>query len=336
MKQKQTPALSCITAWKTAVLLVFCACIACGSAAKEKEQEKETALLFSFFRGNGESGLYLAWSKDGLRWTELTPPGASFLKPTVGGKLMRDPSLALGPDGTFHMVWTTSWGRPPAFGYASSRDLVNWSEQKAVEVMEDDPGTQNVWAPEIFYDAPKEQWIIYWASTVPVKFEETKHSGDNNHRIYCTTTQDFVSFTPTRLFYDGGFNVIDAVILPAKGKYYLIVKDETKNPVKKNLRIAEGRSAEGPFGPAGEPFTISWIEGPSPMKVGNDYIIYFDHYGSPQYYGALRSSDLKKWEDITKEISMPKGARHGTALRVPLRYIEELQNTNSTIQPKQR
>src|SRR5580704_3554638 len=67
-------------------------------------------LLFSFFRGNGENGLYLAWSANGLQWTELKPPGKSFLEPSVGGKIMRDPCLRLAPEGIFHMVWTTSWG----------------------------------------------------------------------------------------------------------------------------------------------------------------------------------------------------------------------------------
>jgi hypothetical protein len=81
-------------------------------------------LLFSFFRDNGQDGLYLATSPDGLKWAELKPPGKSFLQPQVGGKLMRDPCLALGPDGTFHMVWTTGWGQPPVIGLAHSTDLL--------------------------------------------------------------------------------------------------------------------------------------------------------------------------------------------------------------------
>ena len=72
---------------------------------------------------NKAAGLFLTTSKDGLKWTELKAPnGKSFLEPQVGGKLMRDPSLQRGPDGVFHLVWTTSWGRPPVFGNASSTD----------------------------------------------------------------------------------------------------------------------------------------------------------------------------------------------------------------------
>lgn len=45
------------------------------------------------------------------------------------------------------------------------------------------------------------------------RFRETENSNkgrEGNHRIYGTTTKDFHSFAPTRLLYDGGFNVIDA------------------------------------------------------------------------------------------------------------------------------
>ena len=60
--------------------------------------------LFSFFRNPGTNGMQLAWSRDGLKWRELSPPGKSFLPPTVGGGIMRDPCLRQGPDGVFHVV----------------------------------------------------------------------------------------------------------------------------------------------------------------------------------------------------------------------------------------
>lgn len=288
----------------------------------------KTVLLFSFFRGNGEDGLFLAFSKDGLKWEELKPRDKSFLKPEVGGKLMRDPCICTGPDGRFHLVWTTGWGEPPVVGYAWSTNLIDWSEQKAIPVMSYEPKTRNVWAPELFYDSRKGQFLIFWSSTIPGKFAETAGTGDNgyNHRIYYTTTKDFKEFAPTKLFYDGGFNVIDATMLQDNEKYYLIVKDETLKPVKKHIRIAVGDSPEGPFGKAGEPITVSWCEGPSAIKIGDEYFVYFDHYGRPQYYGAVKSKDLKNWQDISKEVVFPKGARHGTILRVPENVVKSLLN----------
>jgi len=290
--------------------------------------DTNSVFLFSFFREpNGQAGLFLATSTNGLNWTELKAPnGKSFLEPQVGGRLMRDPCLRQGPDGVFHLVWTTSWGRPPVFGYASSTDLTHWSEERAIPVMENDPTAKNVWAPELFYDAKKEQWLIFWATTIPGKFPETENAGDDNHRIYYVTTRDFTNSSPTKLLYDGGFNEIDATMLADGGRYYLILKDETKNPVKKNLRIAAGDSAEGPFGPASGPISTNWVEGPSAIKISGECYIYFDHYSGSKYYGAVKSTDMKTWQDISTELAFPKGIRHGTVLTVPESIVQQIQN----------
>jgi hypothetical protein len=59
--------------------------------------------LFSYFKGNGEDGLHLAYSEDGFRWQALQHD-SSFLKPTAGkDKLMRDPCIVQSADGIFHM-----------------------------------------------------------------------------------------------------------------------------------------------------------------------------------------------------------------------------------------
>src|SRR5262245_13547436 len=92
--------------------------------------------LFSSFRGNGD-GLHLAWSRDGFEWTALNHD-MPYLTPTIGGKLLRDPSIVQGPDGTFHMVWTTGWW-DRVIGYASSKDLLHWSEQREIPVMAQEP-----------------------------------------------------------------------------------------------------------------------------------------------------------------------------------------------------
>lgn len=286
--------------------------------------------LFSFFRDPDTTGLNLAWSSDGLKWHDLAPPqGNSFLAPTVGGKIMRDPCLRLGPDGVFRLVWTTSWTRPLAFGYASSRDLRHWSEPQAVPVFTNDPAAlqnaRNVWAPELFYDQAGKQWLIFWATTISGRFPATDQTGDSgfNHRIYYTTTQDFKSFAPTKLLYDGGFDVIDATMLAAEGKFYLIVKDETKTPVEKHLRIAVGETPEGPFGPAGPAISPDWVEGPSAIKMGGNYNIYFDLYEAHKY-GAITSTDMEHWRNITAQVQFPEGARHGTVIEVPGRVVAGL------------
>ena len=287
-----------------------------------------TCYLFSYFIGNGEDGLHLAWSRDGYRWEALNE-GRSFLAPKVGeSKLMRDPCLLRGPDGTFHLVWTTSWNGK-TIGYASSSDLVHWSEQQAIPVMADEPASLNCWAPEAFWDAAKQQFLIFWASTLTNKFLETagQAEGKYNHRLYCTTTRDFKTFAPSRLFYDPGFNVIDATLLPANGRFHLIFKDETFKPAKKHLRIAVADNPEGPFSPPGPPFTPAWVEGPTALRLGEKYIVYFDCYRD-KHYGAVQSGDLVHWEDITDRLSLPAEVRHGTALAVPGSVLGLLRRTD--------
>ncbi len=276
--------------------------------------------VFTSFRGNGEDGLHLALSTDGYHWETLNGD-RSLLKPEIGGyKLMRDPCVAQGPDEVFHMVWTSGWtaDKGPVIGYANSKDLIHWSPQRAIKLMENEPNTRNLWAPEIFYDRDAKQWLIIWSSTIPGRFPETETTGDNgyNHRIYYKTTPDFETFSASKLFFEPGFNVIDATLLSVEGKSYLFFKDERKNPVKKNLRYAVADKPEGPFGPPSEPFTGDWVEGPSVIKIEDEYLVYFDHYASPHYYGAVRSKDLKHWEDCSKEMTFPAGHRHGTVIRV--------------------
>ena len=52
----------------------------------------------------------------------------------------------------------------------------------------------------------------------------------SNNRIYATTTTDFGTFTPTRLLYDGGFNVIDATLAENGREWLMFVKNETLTP----------------------------------------------------------------------------------------------------------
>ena len=289
--------------------------------------------VFAYFTRNGEDGLHLAASRDGLKWDRLNG-GKSYLAPAVGrAKLMRDPCIVRGPDGVFHMVWTSGW-HENNIGYASTRDFVAWSTQREIPVMAHEPSVRNCWAPEIAFDERSGEFVIFWASTIPGRFPETDGASENrlNHRIYCTTTSDFQTFSPTRLFYDPGFSVIDATFLRDGAKTWFIVKDETRNPPRKHLRIAEAREGGvmGPFGELGRPFTPKglWVEGPTAIKIGDEYLLYYDAYQTG-HYGAMRSRDLVDWEDVTSRLTMPDERtplrmRHGTVIEIPAELASTL------------
>jgi len=315
-----------------AALLAGCV----STAANTVANASPPAYLFTYFVKNGEDGLHLAASADGYRWEKLGG-GRSYLTPRVGNsKLIRDPCIVRGPDGTYHMVWTSGWNENN-IGYASSKDLINWSEQKELPVMSHEAGVLNAWAPEIVYDSKRNEYLIFWASTVPDKFTETAGSSEEkyNHRLYATTTKDFVSFTPTTLFYDPGFSVIDATFLRLKGRDVLLLKDETRNPPKKYLQLASADDLQGPFGTPGAPFTKPglWVEGPTGLQIGEDVIVYYDAY-TTKHYGALRSRDLVNWEDVTARMSFPDEGtpfrmRHGTVIEVPQELIANLKAKSS-------
>lgn len=273
--------------------------------------------IFSYFKGNGEDGLHLAYSNDGYHW-EALKNDSSFLKPTVTkDRLMRDPCIIRGGDGRFHMVWTVSW-TDRGIGYASSADLIHWSEQQYLPVMAKEPDARNCWAPEITYDDKTGTYMIYWATTIPGRFLETASAAESgyNHRIYFLTTKDFKTFSDTRLLYDPGFNSIDATIVKDRGQFVMLLKDETRQPPQKNIKIAYSAKLTGPYSPAGKPITGNyWAEGPTVLRLGKQWMVYFDKYIDHKY-GAVASTDLKHWTDISDKINLPSGIRHGTIIQV--------------------
>lgn len=282
------------------------------------------AYVFTYFKGNGEDGLHLAYSEDGYKWNTLKND-TSFLTPEVGkDKLMRDPCVIKGGDGLYHMVWTVSW-TDKGIGYASSKDLIHWSKQEFIPVMMHEEKTRNTWAPEITYDEKSKNYMIYWASTIDGKFPETKSEEEKgyNHRIYYTTTKDFKKFSKTKLLYDPGFNVIDASIVKQEGQYVMYLKDETRNPVQKNLKVAYSKNLTGPYSKASEPITGKyWAEGPTAVKIDNSWVVYFDKY-TEKKYGAVKET-AKGWEDISEQISFPIGTRHGTVIKVSATELNTL------------
>jgi sucrose-6-phosphate hydrolase SacC (GH32 family) len=287
--------------------------------------QKDKVYLFTYFKGNGEDGLHLAYSRDGLNFTALNND-KSFLTPAVGvSKLMRDPCLIQTDDGIFHMVWTAGWTER-GIGYASSKDLINWSEQKYLMVMDKEPTARNCWAPEIFYDKKNQQFLIFWATTIPGRFPESEKAGDTgyNHRIYSITTKDFISLSETKLFYDKGFNVIDATIINTGKNYVMFVKDETRNPAQKNIRVTTSKSLYGPYSGPSAPITGKyWAEGPTSIKIKDKWFVYFDKY-TEKKMGAVTSKDLINWEDISEKITFPEGVRHGTIIEVDEKILNQL------------
>ena len=316
------------------------AAVAIVSVAACSKPEKEV-YLFTSHREPALDGLHLLYSYDGLHWDSLA---GVWLKPEIGNQslyvniytnevdtpkyykqcMMRDPSILQGPDGTFHYVWTTGWSGSKGFGYASSKDLIHWSEQREIPVMKDSL-TNNVWAPELFYDDEKEQFLVIWSSAIPKeRFTAADTLGTNScHRGYYTTTKDFKTFAPAKAYYDPGFNSIDGFLVKRAPKDYVYIVKDNRKPGFSDLFCVFGESPEGPFGNPTDKFAPTYSEGPCCIKLGDEWIIYFDVYRQGRY-GAVSTKDFKTFTPCDERVSFPKGHKHGTIFKVKESLFKKL------------
>src|SRR5678815_1910367 len=214
-------------------------------------------------------------------------------------------------------VWTVAW-TDHGIGVAHSRDLIHWSTQTRVPVMEHEPDALNTWAPDLFYDDATKQFVIVWATAIPGRFPATDtlaqrtSRGRADHRLYFVTTKDFKTYSRAALLYDGGFCAIDGTITRRGDRYYLVMKDETFFPPARNLRVASSTHATGPYGPASPAFTARDTEGPSVLHLGDYSYVYYDEY-TRGHYGAVRTHDFQRWEPFRDSLKTPRGIRHGSA-----------------------
>lgn len=294
----------------TIIILLFVSLVSCN----------RKAWIFTSFHEPADKGLRMLYSHDGKKWTDLD---TVLLRPSVGNqKVMRDPSMVQDKNGIFHLVWTSSWRGDKGFGYASSKDLLNWSTQQFIPVLQKEPVVVNTWAPELFYDEDQDQFMIIWASCIPGRFDRGIEEDSNNHRMYVTTTKDFKTFSETKLFLDPGFSVIDAVIVKRADKdFVLVLKDNTRP--ERNLKVAFAENPMGPWTNISTPFSVKFTEGPSVVKLKNEWLIYFDSY-QKKIYEAVSTTDFKEFKNVTSHVRVPEGHKHGTIVPVKKKFLRQL------------
>ena len=284
-------------------------------------QAQRKVYFSTSFHEPATDGLRFIYSHDGWNWKAID---GVWLRPEVGKqRVMRDPSVIRTPDGMFHLVWTSSWRGDRGFGYACSKDLVHWSEQRFIEVMTDTT-TVNVWAPELFWDDVKQQAVIVWASCIPGKFPDGQEDHKNNHRLYYTTTKDFKKFSPTKLMIDPGFSCIDATLVKrGKQDYVMVLKDNTRP--ERDIKVAFATSPYGPWSKASEPFTGKMMEGPTTIKVDDGWLIYYDRYRLFDF-GAHYTKDFKTFKDVSDQVDVPNLHKHGTIFEADETILQGLLN----------
>ncbi|TDN93000.1 glycoside hydrolase family 43 protein [Microbacterium sp. BK668] len=230
-----------------------------SAAAAEKTYER---YVFASFHGGDDGGrngeqIWLSASKgnDPLNWYELnydegtsvSQPILQTVNPPQGQQGLRDPSLIRSADGEKFFLLATdlktyqdgqSWSYRQSKGSRNlvvyeSDDLVNWSEPRFVKVEDDHAG--NVWAPEAFYDAKNEQYIVFWASNLyPDANIDTRNTSQISYnRIRVATTKDFVTFSQPTTWINldrstgrQGWGMIDSTMIATDDRVYRLTKDE--------------------------------------------------------------------------------------------------------------
>ncbi|MBQ8762502.1 MAG: glycoside hydrolase family 43 protein [Clostridia bacterium] len=194
------------------------------------------AYLFSHFREkitpDGEQ-VYFALSKDGFNWKQLNN-GKPILTSTMGERGCRDIEVIRLKTGGFVILTTdlsiayrmdenyqVNWKEVNSTGSKclcmwKTDDFITFSEQKRIYFGRDDFGC--MWAPEIFYDEINDEYLIHWGSTV---------AEDNftHMSIYCSTTKDFETFSPPKLFFTKDNEILDTHLVKFDGIYHLFYKN---------------------------------------------------------------------------------------------------------------
>lgn len=286
--------------WIGAALLLVSGLSFAGAAAQEP-------IVFAYFKEPSTQGVYFALSRDGYTFTPLND-GQPWIPPQKPGELMRDVFVTHDPAGGYRAVWTWGW-KGSSMGTASSRDLMSWSEHVEVPIMADFKTVHNVWAPETYWDAAARNWLVIWSSS----FDDSKAG----NRIWSARTTDFASYTGPAKFYDPGFVVIDATEIQREKDWVFLVKDQTADPLRYQVRWASGPTVAGPWSPLSGPITESWSEGPSALHVGDKYIVYYDHYRAPRArYEGVETTDWVHWTSVNDRMHFPESAKHGSFFRV--------------------
>jgi len=278
------------------------------------------AYIFAYFKEPGSQGIYRALSRDGYKFEPLND-GQPWIKPEHASELMRDVFITRTPDGDgFRMVWTWNW-RGDSLGYATSKHLVTWSEQREIPIMRDFPAVNNVWATELYWDEKTNDWLLIWSSSF--------RSNTDGHRIWSSHTKDFTTFSKPAVFFDPRFVVIDATLfrrnLNGKQDWVMVLKDQRPDPLRYQIRWTSGPGANGPWGPLSGPITESWSEGPSVVEVRDKFIVYYDHYRAPRArYEGVETKDWVHWQSVNDQMRFPEAAKHGSFFKMSEAEAERL------------
>lgn len=308
--------------------------------------------LFAYFTGNTREGecirFALSDGNDALTWVELNG-GRPVLSSTLGTTGLRDPFLIRGKDG-FHLLATdlsigsgTSWADSQRSGSRSieiwsSHDLVNWSEQRHVEIAPRSTG--NAWAPEAIFDEGTGGYLVFWASAIRADAQKGANA-DVPHRMLCAWTRDFTTFSQPKIWQDPGWSVIDATILRVGNAYHRFTKNDRgvaswadviqevsfdpcwPSPSPAWHVVTDRIGADAGLGPVEGP--IAFAANPGDAN-GQGYYLFLDEYTGRGYVPLFTENlDDPRWR-VPARSRLPTDARHGSVIAVTATEVAALRH----------
>ncbi|MFE0332004.1 glycoside hydrolase family 43 protein [Streptomyces sp. NPDC058960] len=260
--------------------------------------------LMVHFTGEGATNqqMYLSHSTDGLHWNDLNG-GGMVLRSTVGTKGVRDPAFVRSPDGSKYWIIATdlciscgqTWDSSINNGSRNlvvweSTDLVNWSQPWLLNVAGAIPDGRNAWAPEAIWNPETDDYVLYWATNVPL-------NGKTKHRIFYARTSDFRTITSPQLYIDrpGTQEIIDTQIVEVPsgvGKYrYVRASGDGQITLEGSNSILGTWTDLGNLSGIG--LTGSQVEGPMWMKFNGTgkWALYLDQYATNGGYMPVLTTD---------------------------------------------
>ncbi|TXC91339.1 family 43 glycosylhydrolase [Metabacillus litoralis] len=318
------------------------------------KDEDYAAYLMTYFNGeayaDGEQVRFaLSDGNDVTEWNEINN-GDPVLTSNLGEKGLRDPSIIRSPEGDkFYLLATDlkvygtngNWGRTVREGSNSlmiweSTDLVNWSEQRMVEITS--PETGNTWAPEVYYDDSTGEYIVYWSSFVYDSVADRYGNGASHNRIMYAKTRDFYTFTEPETLLDLGHDILDTVAIDYKDKVYRITKgtyytekELAGEEIREHVFQEVGDSFFGDFELTKEGIGMDVLdhgEGAEIFQSNTDedkFYLLIDEYGNGRGYTLFETNDIASadWK-LSEDINLPDRPRHGDVLSLTKKEFERL------------
>ncbi|GHE73547.1 glycoside hydrolase family 43 protein [Streptomyces capitiformicae] len=297
--------MSVLRARLSAILLAACLLFT-GQAltAPDRAAAADPGYLMTHFIGEGATGqqIYFSHSTDGLHWNDLNGGGMT-LRSTVGTRGVRDPALVRSPGGDKYWIIATdlcigcgqNWDQAINNGSRNlvvweSTDLVTWSQPWLLNVAGAIPDGRNAWAPEAIWNPATNDYVLYWATNVPL-------DGKTKHRIFYARTSDFRTITTPQIYIDrpGTQELIDTQIVevPAGvGNYrYVRASGDGQITLEGSNSILGTWTHLGNLSGIG--LTGAQVEGPMWMKFRdrNEWALYLDQYSSGRGYMPVTTTN---------------------------------------------